>query len=259
MKELSEQIVRDLRGCGHAFMPIDIDLLESAESGARIFLLGQSRRWRDWSFVREEMTHVGIVEETSSGARAVRDTNLALAFAHDLSRKRPADTPHTKACLGAVTDFYRDIRRRITDIGFELDRYCGINDVTGLIRSTFDMGDGRATTLQLQSSVGGRRSISGGVLQADSVLSMYFANEDSEIWLEDHATGEWMLRSPPYGSALLFFGLKVGELKNPEFKSSCYRIEAHSGKSVRASIMHIQIKERVFEDGGADNVQSITA
>lgn len=257
--KLSEQIVCDLKDRGYAFMPINIEMLESADSAARIFLLSQSGSWQDWHFERKDKTKLGIVEEFSTDAGVVGKGHLALSFAHDLSRRRVANDPHTKACLGAVTELYRDMRRRVSDLCFDLERHCGVKDVTGRIRNTFEIGDERATSLLLRSSVCGQRNLKGKALQADSVLSIYFASEDSEIWLKDEVTDKWVLRSPPYGSALLFFGLKVGELGNPVFKSSMYRIDPNVGKSIRGTIVHVQIKEEVAASDASTNVQPLMA
>jgi hypothetical protein len=240
MKEY-EQIVDDLVQQGYAFMPIDINLLESAESAARIFLLAQSANWQDWRFERKDNTEFGIVEEIESQSAASKHRHLALAFAHDLSRRKPTDDAHIRACLGAVTNLYNHLKREVSSLTLMLDRHCGVSDVSGRIRSTFDTGNERATSLRLRSSTCGRRSLANS-LQADSVLSLHFANEDSEIWLKNEATGKWALRSPPYGSVLIFFGIKATELDNPGFKPSVYKVEASSGKRLCTTVLNVQIR-----------------
>ncbi|MBP6924546.1 MAG: hypothetical protein KBB78_03175 [Candidatus Pacebacteria bacterium] len=257
----SEQTVCDLKDHGYAFMPINIDMYEGAESAARIFLLSKVDCWQDWYFERKDKTKLGIIEEFSSHARAFGERHLALSYAHDLPSQRVAGygNLHTKTCLAVINELYRDMRRRVSCLSPSLERHCGTRNVVNRIRNTFEMGNERATSLLLRSSVCGQRGMKGKVLQADSVLSMYFASEDSEIWLKDEATEKWELCSPPYGSALLFFGLKVGELGNPAFKSSTYRIDEHAGKSVRGTIMHVQIKEEVDTQDVSSNTQPLMA
>lgn len=237
-----EQIVDDLVKQGHAFMSIDIDLLESAESAARIFLLSQRAGWKDWHFKRNDATEFGIVEETGTDSVTSLSKNLALSFAHDLSRRKSPDDAHVRACLGAVTNLYNHLKREVASLAQALDQHCGTPDVAVRMRSTFDTGNERASSLQLRSSRCGRRSLA-NTLQADSVLSLYFANEDSEIWLKNEVTGKWELRSPPYGSVLIFFGVKVVELDNPAFKPSVYKVEANSGKRLCTTVLNVHIKE----------------
>lgn len=259
MKEQREHIVRDLVEHGHAFVPIDIDLVESAESAARIFLAAEAECWQDWHFERDDATKFGIIEELPRQVGPFSHRHKALSFAHDLSRKRPAHDPHTKACLGAVTNLYRDMRRRVSDLCVELNKHCPIENVGSRIRDTFELGDERATTLLLRSNVCGQRSLIGDVLQADSVLSMFFSNEGSEIWLKDSVSKKWRLRSPPYGSALLFFGLKVEELRNPHFTPSLYRIDTHSDRPINGTILHVQIKKETPAAVPSATVQPLLA
>jgi hypothetical protein len=242
MKKQREDIIRDLVESGCAFMPIDVDLYESADSAARIFLLAHAEHWADWNFVRDDGTSLGIVEDRFSQMGVFPEKKRAFVFAHDLPRRRIADSPHTKACLGAVNELYRDMRRRITDLCYELDRYCGCEDLVGRVRKTFELGDERATSLHLRSSVCGTRTLT-NALQADSVLTACFASDDSEVWAKNEAFNKWELRSPPYGTALIFFGQKVNELQNDKLRPALYRVDAHGSRPVCATVMHVQIKE----------------
>lgn len=242
MKEQRESIARDLVERGYAFMPINIDLYESADSAARIFLLAHSEHWGDWNFTRANGTKLGIIEERSAQATVYPETRRAFVFAHDLPRWRLADDPHTKACLGAINELYRDMRRRITDVCSEFDRYCSATDIAGRVRKTFEHAEGAATSLHLRSSVCGTRTMT-SALQADSVLSACFASDESEIWIKNEVRDKWELRSPPYGNVLVFFGERVTELNNNKLKPALYRVDAHGSRSVCVTVMHVQIKE----------------
>jgi hypothetical protein len=91
------------------------------------------------------------------------------------------------------------------------------------------------------------------------VFSFFFGNEDSEVRLKNEGADKWELRSPPYGSALLFFGLKAGELGNPAFRPALYRVEEHNGRPLQGTVMHVQMKEDIPSSDTPNNVHQFAS
>lgn len=240
-----EQIVRDLLQNGYAYMPIDSVLVSNASQAADKFLQSLDGDYERWALTRtgEEEPQLGVI--TKSKAQGF-DEKLYVHVPHDLAYKVSLsgirETPQQLVCLRLMNKLHDALKSISLNLSYELAEQGAIEpELYNTVVHTFRMSEPyNVSTLRFLFYHDVPDQTGAKAHYDKSFFSIHLGDDGGELWIKD-ASGAWIRASPPAGSALVFFGVKVLEATGGIYRPILHKSTTVPGKDRKAAVMFVHV------------------
>ena len=238
MSQEIDRLVQDLQQQGFGYIPVDAQLIANAKDAARLFIDSFNHIYSGMALTRpgEHGPDVGIISKMD------KDIKTYLHLAHDmpvLLGNKPF-SPQQRECLSVMNTCRYQLETIGADVAARLDRQFGGTNFSSRVR--------KASRTSVPYSVSTLRFLSypdvkeqkGASPHFDrSFITMHLGDTGGNLLIENKQ-GHWEQASPPQGSALVFFGVKVLELTGGKLKPSNHKSTTVRGKERTAAVMFVQ-------------------
>ena len=237
MSQNIEDLVGELSEKGFGYIPIDSQKINEAKDAARCFIESLVHVHGGWKFTRpgEHEPDVGVID------KAGKDIKTYFHSAHDLGflkGNKPATSQQIE-CL-RVMDGCRYLLETLgLDIAACLAGELGLPNLKQLVRESAKLSSAyNVSTLRLLSYPDVSDQKGARAHYDRSFLTMHLGDSGGSLLIQNKA-GMWEYASPPQGSALVFFGVKILELTNGKFEPILHKSTTARGKERTAAVMFI--------------------
>ena len=237
MSQEIEDLVKQLMGQGWGYIPVDSQITGDAKDAAKRFIESFEHKHHGWALTRpgENGPDVGVID------KAGKDIKTYLHLAHDMSRLAHGKplTGQQRECLRVMDKCRNQLEALGCSIASAIDEQLEDMSFAHLMR--------QASKSDIPYNVPTLRFLSypdvfeqkGACPHYDrSTITMHLGDSGGELYVQNES-GNWERASPPQGSALVFFGVKILELTGGRLKPCYHKSTTVRGKERTAAVMFL--------------------